>query len=132
MYSKEKKIEDEYTRTIIGSVIIQRPIDNCFQTGWERDDGTPPLNRTFTNEFVTVDKSSLQGYGIFAAVDIEQYTHVLVEKPFFSTERWDQISVEHAALGDQEKAVFDGLAGYHTTHEDPVVQKYSANQQVQT
>lgn len=125
----EEEIQDKYTWTIIGSRIIQRPIDTCFGTGWACVEGTPPPpNRTFANEFVMVNKSALQGYGVFAAVDIGQYSHILLEKPFFSTEGWHQLDSEYAVLGEDEKAVFDSLVGYHRVHKNPVFQKYSTNQ----
>lgn len=128
LYSMDKKIKDQYTRTIIGSRIINRPIDTCFGAGWTRSDGNPPPNRTFANDFIVVKKSPLQGYGIFAAVDIEKHTHVLVEKPFFNIKSWVQLDSEYAGLNEEEKAVFDGLVGYHRVHKDPIVKKYSANQ----
>lgn len=121
-------IKDQYTRTIIGSRIINRPNDTCLGTGWTSSDGTPPPNRTFTNKFIVVKESPLQGYGIFAAVDIEQHTHILVEKPFINVKNWMQLDSEYAGLTEEEKAVFDGLVGCHRVHEDPIFKKYSANQ----
>ncbi|KUI70145.1 SET domain-containing protein 5 [Cytospora mali] len=123
----DKKIKDEETKTIIGPRIIQRPIDTCLGTGWNREDGTPPPNRTFTNELVVVSKSPLRGYGIFAAVDIKKHTHILVEKPLFSINGWTQVKSEYSRLNEEEKAIFDGLVGYHRVYKDPVLQKYSAN-----
>lgn len=123
----EKKIKDQYTRTIIGLRIINRPIDTCFGTGWTSSHDTPPPNRTFANEFIVVKKSPIQGFGIFAAVDLDIHTNVLVEKPFFNVKNWTQLSSEYAGLNEEERAVFDGLVGYHRVHKDPVFKKYSAN-----
>lgn len=108
--------------------MIRRPFDTCFGTGWARGDGSlPPPHRTYANDFVIVRKSLLHGYGIFAAVDIERKTHVLLEKPFFAIRSWMQLESEYAGLGEEQKAVFDGLCGYHRVHKDPIPRKFSAN-----
>lgn len=124
----DEESKEKYTRTIIGSRVIQRPSDTCFGAGWAPGDGTPPPNRTFANEFIVIKKSPLQGYGVFAAVEIEQYTHILMEEPFFCIRSWMHLDSGYARLNEEEKAVFDGLVDYHSVYKDPIVRKYSANQ----
>lgn len=127
-YSTDEEYEGKYVLTKIGHSMIQRPFDTCFGTGWARGDGSlPPPHRTYANEFVMVRKSLLHGYGIFAAVDIKPKTHVLLEKPFFAIRSWMQLESEYAGLREEQKAVFDGLSGYHRVHKDPIPRNFSAN-----
>ncbi|ROW07808.1 hypothetical protein VMCG_03631 [Cytospora schulzeri] len=125
--SAEKEIAKQQPGTNVEYRVIQRPIDTCLGQGWTRGDDALPPNRTFANEFIIVKKSPLHGYGIFAAVDIEEKTHILVEKPFFIISAWKQLDSEYARLNEEEKAVFDGLVGYSKEHEDAVSKKHSAN-----
>lgn len=123
----EMMIKAQSTWTILGDCIINRPIDTCLGKDWTGSDGNLPPNRTFANELVVVKKSPLQGYGIFAAVDIEKETHILMEQPFFSVRSFRQLRSEYAGLNKEEKLIFNGLVGYDRLHKHPVSKKYNAN-----
>lgn len=72
-------------------------------------------------------ESALQGYGVFAAADIQAGTDVLVEAPLLRAKGLEKLCARHARLGEEERAVYDGLVGYHEWETCPVRQKWSAN-----
>ncbi|KAL1857470.1 hypothetical protein Daus18300_010335 [Diaporthe australafricana] len=112
----------------IGSQPTPRPVDTCLGAGcWAPGDITPP-NRGFANEHIAVAASPLGGHGVFAAADIEEDTPILVEEPLLRLKGLGRLCAAHARLGGEERAVYDGLVGYHEDEICPVLQKWSANQ----
>lgn len=103
----------------------QRPIETCLGGGWAQ--GGPLPNRTFANEHVAVSRSALQGHGVFAAARIEAGTDVLAEAPLLRVRGLARLGERHAKLGEEERAVYDGLVGYHEWETCPVRQKWCAN-----
>lgn len=107
--------------------------DDQMPTGIE-----PPLpaNRVFTNAWITVQKSPLGGYGIFATKDILAYTTVLVECPFLRThsarDERNRVTAKYHWLGEEQKAVYDGLHGFSIRHNDEIMKKFDANRYVLT
>lgn len=71
--------------------------------------------------------SALQGHGVFAAADIRAGTDVLVEAPLLRTRGLEKLCARHARLGEEERAVYDGLVGHHGWETCPVRQKWCAN-----
>lgn len=133
------------TNTAIGLRYVAQPVESCFsQTSMDALDGdsissltdsgysslhevvTPP-NRNFCNEWITVQKSPLGGYGIFAAKDIPRHTHFLLERPFIRISNCAQLAGEYSKLSEEEKLVFDGLYGFDRTSDDPLKMKWNAN-----
>lgn len=115
-----------HNAAIIGHQPTPRPIDTCLGAGWAPGDRLP--NRVFANEHIAVAESALQGHGVFAAVDIEEDTPILLEKPLLRLKGLGKLCAAHARLGGEEKAVYDGLVGYHEDETCPILQKWSANQ----
>lgn len=87
-----------------------------------------PPNRTFSNKWFTVKLSPLGGFGVFAKVHIPRHTHILLEQPFFTLKEFKALKGTYRAQNEEEKAVFDGLHGYHKDSDDAVLQKWNANQ----
>lgn len=65
---------------------------------------------------------------MFAIVDIPQSTHILLEQPLFTIKQYKFLERKYQSLDEEEKAVFDGLHGYHKQNPDPLHQKWNANQ----
>ncbi|KAF3764620.1 hypothetical protein M406DRAFT_70848 [Cryphonectria parasitica EP155] len=132
--SEPKAIE---TKTAIGLRHVQQPIETCFgQTptdvlaGAESNQPSLPSmppNRTFSNDWFAVGKSSLGGYGISAAVDIPKHTHFLVEKPFIRLKKYCELPGKYAKLSQEEKLVFDNLHEFDKQDRAPVFKKWNAN-----
>lgn len=132
------------TNTAIGLRYVPQPIESCFgQTNLDALDGDSgsgstdsgygslhehvPPNRVFCNEWITVQKSPLGGYGIFAAKDIPEFTHFLLEQPFIRTSHCSQLADKYDKLSEEEKLVFDGLHGFDRTSDDPLKKRWNAN-----
>lgn len=128
------------TQTVVGLQYITQPIESCFgkaveagtdtnsgYSGSQETDQLPP-NRVFSSDWFMVGKSSLGGYGAFAAVDIPGFTHFLLERPFLRLSNFNQLEDKYRKFNKEERAVFDGLHGYHRYSGDPLYQKWNANQ----
>jgi hypothetical protein len=89
--------------------------------------GDPLPNRTYANEHIAVRQSALQGHGVFAAGDIKEGTEVLMEAPLLRGRSLERLGARHAKLNHEERAVYDGLVGYHEFDTCPVRMKWSAN-----
>jgi hypothetical protein len=100
--------------------------DTCLG-GDKWSPGGPPANRHYANEHIEVRESPLQGHGVFAAADVREGTEVLMEAPLLRAKGSGGLAARHARLGDEERAVYDGLVGYHEWETCPVRQKWSAN-----
>lgn len=101
--------------------------DTCFKAGSTWTPGDPLPNRSYANEHITVAQSALQGHGVFAAADIKHGTEVLMEAPLLKARGLEKLCARHAKLSDGQRAVYDGLVGYHEWETCPVRQKWSAN-----
>lgn len=100
--------------------------DTCLGGGWVP--GNPLPNRTYSNEHIAVAESPLQGHGVFAAAGlIKAGTEVLMEAPLLRARGLERLSARRGRLSDEERAVYDGLVGYHESEKCPVRNRWSAN-----
>lgn len=137
MYSELNKLK---FNTILGLQYVSQPISSCFGKAGSGSDSdftgavgaVLPPNRTFANEWLAVKKSPLGGDGVFATKTIPQHFHFFVERPFL------RLNADHLLLlrlagtyqwkmNEEEKAVFDGMHGYHKNSRNPQQRKWSAN-----
>lgn len=131
------KLSDIETNTVLGIRYVPRPIDSCFgehkndvsddDSGYESFAAKVPPNRIFSNEWISVGRSTLGGYGIFAVKSIPKDTHFLLERPFIFSTRYSLLPEKYEALGWEEKLVFDGLFGFDRDSDDPLIKKWNAN-----
>lgn len=99
--------------------------DTCLGGGWVP--GNPLPNRAYANEHIAVAESPLQGHGVFAAADIKGGTEVLMEAPLLRARGLERLRARRGRLGEEERAVYDGLVGYHESDTCPVRKRWSAN-----
>lgn len=85
--------------------------------------------RTFTNEFIYVGKSKIKdaGFGMFAAKDIKDGEHILLEHHMLRTSTMDLFK-NFEKLEKQEQELLLSLAGFHPRHDaDPIERMFNAN-----
>lgn len=141
IHSELKAIE---TMTAVGLRYVPQPVESCFKVGQTEDNATAdddsgysslygseavpiPPNRSFSNDWITVRKSSLGGYGIFATKDIPQFTHFLLERPLIQMRGVNRLGEKYSKLGPEEQLVFDGLHGFDRNSTDPLKKRWNAN-----
>lgn len=129
--------------TAVGLRYVPQPVESCFgqiddtiaptdnDSGYSSLYGSEaasvPPNRTFSNDWIAVRKSSLGGYGVFATKDIPKFTHFLLERPLIQTKGFNRLADKYSKLGAEEQLVFDSLHGFDRNNADPLKKRWNAN-----